>query len=109
MKLFYKIKENTLIAQFAAYNLNKDRCAIVINKTIYLWGITKADFLNDEKYLNHELHHIFQYHQLGLINFLVAYSWESFKKGYYNNKFEVEAREAETKERSAEFILLGNG
>jgi hypothetical protein len=79
---------------------------MVINKTIYLWGISAADFLADNSYLNHELQHIYQYHELGIVRFLFFYLRESLIKGYYNNKFEIEARAAEDLPRKAEFILI---
>ncbi len=62
--------------------------------------------MSDKCYLNHELQHIFQFHQLGTFRFLYSYLKESVLRGYYNNKFEVEARAAETKEPEAEFIFV---
>lgn len=105
MVINYHIKENTFLARISAYNLKKDRCAIVVGSTIYLWGINKQVFLADEAYLNHELQHVFQYHELGIFRFIILYLFESARVGYYNNRFEIEAREAETKERQAEFVL----
>jgi hypothetical protein len=106
MEIKYFIRENTVLGRMAAINLRKSRCAIVVNKTIYLWGIDKATFMRDEKYLNHELQHVYQYWQLGVVRFVFAYTLESLRKGYYMNKFEVEAREAETQPRRAEYILV---
>ena len=89
------IKENAFVAKLAAAKLKSSSVAIVFGKTIYLWGVTKEIFLQDEHWVKHELCHIQQYKQHGFVGFLIKYSWESLKKGYYNNKFEVEARASE--------------
>ena len=49
----------------------------------------------DQRWLKHELVHIEQYKKHGLLKFLTLYLWYSMKYGYYNNPFEVEAREKE--------------
>jgi hypothetical protein len=41
------------------------------------------------------LKHIEQYRRYGIARFIVLYLVESIKKGYYNNRFEIEARKAE--------------
>lgn len=51
--------------------------------------------MRDEKLLKHELCHVQQYRQHGFAGFLEKYLWESIRKGYYNNAFEVVARKAE--------------
>ena len=89
------IKENSWLAKIAAKKLKADSVAMVLGKTIHLYNTSKAGFLNDERWLKHELCHIRQFKQYGYFNFVVRYLWESLKKGYYNNRFEVEAREAE--------------
>ena len=89
------IKENALVARLAAYILHEERVAIVIGKTIYLWNTSTQDFLKNKKWLHHELVHIQQFKQHGFIKFLFLYLLESLKNGYYNNKFEIEAREKE--------------
>ena len=91
----YFIKENSPIAKLAAIKLSAHRMAIVIGRTIHLYNTSKQDFLKDEKWVKHELCHIQQYQQYGLFIFLIKYLWESVKHGYHNNKFEIEAREAE--------------
>jgi hypothetical protein len=45
--------------------------------------------------VEHELEHIRQYRTYGLVSFVILYLIESLKRGYYNNKYEVEARAAE--------------
>ena len=68
---------------------------MVLGQTIHLHNTTKTEFLQDEKWLKHELCHINQFKQHGYILFIVKYLLESMRNGYYNNRFEVEARQAE--------------
>ena len=75
--------------------LRSSNVAMVLGKTIHLFGVSKTDFLQDEKWLKHELCHIKQFKQYGYFNFVVRYLWESLQKGYYNNRFEIQARNAE--------------
>ena len=89
------IKENSWLAKIAAKKLKADSVAMVLGKTIHLHNTTKANFLNDERWLKHELCHIKQFAAHGYFLFVVKYLWESLRKGYYNNRFEVEARNAE--------------
>lgn len=90
-----RIKENSLLARVAAYKLKTKRCAIVINKTIYLHNTTRAEFTANRKWLLHELKHVEQYQRYGVVRFILLYLYETIKNGYRNNKFEVEARVAE--------------
>lgn len=69
--------------------------AIVFGSTIHIWGVTKEEFLQHKKWVKHELKHIEQYRKNGYVGFLVKYLWQSICHGYYNNRFEIEAREAE--------------
>jgi hypothetical protein len=89
------IKENSWIAKIAAQKLNSDKVAIVIGKTIYLFNVSKEIFLKDEKWVKHEMCHMKQFEKYGYFNFIIKYLWQSWKHGYRNNKFEVEARLAE--------------
>jgi hypothetical protein len=93
-KLPYKIKENSWVAKIAARVLKAESVAIVFGNTIHICGCSKTVFLADEKWLKHELCHIQQYKQHGYFMFIVKYLWESLRNGYYNNRFEVEARQA---------------
>jgi hypothetical protein len=90
------IKENSWLAKIAAIKLRSNSVAMVLGKTIHLHNTSKEDFLKDTRWLKHELCHIRQFQQHGYLVFLIKYVWESIRKGYYNNKFEVEARKAET-------------
>lgn len=91
----YKIKEHSLLARIAAWKMKAKQVAIVFGNTIHLHNTSANEFLSNEKWLKHELKHIEQYKQHGFVVFILKYLWESLKKGYYNNRFEVEAREAE--------------
>jgi hypothetical protein len=91
----FNIKENSWLAKIAAKKLRAGSIAMVMGKTIHLHNTTKAEFLKDERWVKHELCHIKQFKDHGYFLFVVKYLWESLRKGYYNNRFEVEARKAE--------------
>jgi hypothetical protein len=86
------IKENSWQAKIAAAKLGSESVAMVFGKTIHLHNVSKQDFIAHKEWLCHELVHVMQYQQYGFMGFLIRYMWESIKKGYHNNKFEVEAR-----------------
>ena len=91
----FSIKENSRLAKVAAKKLRSKSVAMVLGKTIHLHNTTKAEFLKDKRWVKHELCHIKQFKENGYFLFIVKYLWESLRKGYYNNRFEVEARKAE--------------
>lgn len=91
----YIIKENSWLARLAAIKLGTNAVAMVLGKTIHLHNTTKTGFLQHEKWVKHELCHIKQFKEHGYVGFIIKYIWESIRKGYYNNRFEAEAREAE--------------
>lgn len=91
----FRIKENSWLAKIAAKKLHSNSVAMALGKTIHLHNTTKADFLQDERWLKHELCHVKQFQQYGFVQFIMLYLWESVKNGYYNNRFEKEARQAE--------------
>ena len=91
----FNIKENSWLAKLAAKKLGNRSVAMVLGKTIHLHNTTSEEFLHNEKWVKHELCHIKQFKQHGYVCFIVKYLWESMNKGYYNNRFEVEARKAE--------------
>jgi hypothetical protein len=96
--LEFLIKENSWIAKLAAKKLKSENVAIVIGKTIHLYHVSRQDFLNDDKWVKHEMCHIDQFEKHGFLNFIFKYLAESIKHGYYNNKYEIEARDAEETE-----------
>ncbi|GAB3014778.1 hypothetical protein GCM10027051_17940 [Niabella terrae] len=93
---YYSIKEKALIARLAAFKLKSEQVAIVIGHSIYLHGVTRQQFLQNQRWLRHELKHVEQYERLGLIRFIVTYLWQTLKVGYYRCGLECEARAAET-------------
>jgi hypothetical protein len=93
--MIYKVRESSWIARFAAWKLGVKQVAIVIGDTIHLHNTGKEEFLRNRRWLKHELKHIEQFRKHGFVPFVCKYLWESFRVGYYNNKFEKEARDAE--------------
>lgn len=100
-----KIKENALLARMAARALRSRSMAITLGRTIYLWNTDTAAFRADVRWVRHELKHVEQYLRYGYIFFLLWYGWESLIHGYRNNRFEVEAREAEGQPTLLEHFL----
>jgi hypothetical protein len=86
-----RIEENSWIARLAAKRLKRKKLAVVFGNTIFLHNYTKAEFINNPLLLRHELVHVRQYSQYGVIRFLFFYLVEGVKNGYHNNKFEIEA------------------
>ena len=84
-----------MIARIAAWKMNSSQLAIVIGKTIHLHNTSRDEFLNNKRWVYHEIEHIRQYRKHGLIIFILRYLIESARKGYHQNKYEVAAREAE--------------
>lgn len=85
---------NSPLARIARLVLGRaPRVAMVIGKTVHLSGASRAEFLADPEWVAHEEVHLRQVRDLGLARFLVQYLIESARVGYYQNKFEVEARE----------------
>ncbi len=82
-------------AAIAAKVLRVNNVAIVFGNTIHLHNCSKADFLMNKQWVCHELTHVEQYAIHGRYNFLWKYFIEHIKKGYINNKYEVEARSRE--------------
>ena len=102
-----KIKEQSFLARIAAMKLKCNSAAIVFGTTIHLWNVSRKNFLENERWLLHELQHIRQYKKLGYTSFLFQYLSESIRNGYYKNRFEVEARHAEFKKESYnDFVFL---
>ena len=52
------IKENSWIAKLAAKKLQSNHVAIVIGNTIHLHNTTREDFLQNEKWVRHEVCHL---------------------------------------------------
>lgn len=85
---------NSPLARVARLMLGRTpRVAMVLGQTVHLSGATRAEFLADPEWVAHEEVHLRQVRDLGLPRFLYEYLVESARVGYYQNKFEVEARE----------------
>ena len=91
----FTIKENSWLAKLAAKKLGSPNVAMVLGSTIHLYHVSKEEFLQDTKWVKHEQCHIQQFKQHGYIGFIAKYLWESIRRGYYTNRFEVAARAAE--------------
>lgn len=89
------IKENSWVAKLAAGKMRSENVAIVFGNTIHLHGVSRTYFLSRDNWVKHELKHVEQYKRYGYWTFLFKYLAEWVRKGYYNNKFEAEARAAE--------------
>lgn len=90
-----RLHPNSFIARIAAGKLKERSVAITIGRHIYLYGICKDDFLKDKNWICHELAHVEQYAKHGLLRFIFLYLKESIINGYFNNRFEVDARNRE--------------
>lgn len=89
------IHENSWLAALAAFKLRSKRVAITMGNHIFLWNADRKTFLDTESWLKHELCHVRQFRHYGFFTFLWLYLIESVRKGYWENKFEKEARLAE--------------
>lgn len=94
-KITVKLKPDSWVAKLAAYKLKASSVALVIGRTIHLHNASVDSFLNNTPWLLHELKHVEQYEQYGLLKFLWIYLKESLQNGYHANRLEVEARNAE--------------
>lgn len=99
-----RIKEHTLYARLAARKMKSQSLAIVWRNSVHLCNITREQFLLDKRLVLHELEHVRQFRRYGTLRFVVLYLWEGLRKGYHNNRFEVEARDAEKNKRGVSGI-----
>ncbi len=96
-----RIRENSWLAKKAAQTLGFDYIAMVFGHTIHLHNTTLERFFAKPSWVIHELKHVEQYERLGTISFLIHYGLQHFRKGYWENDFETEARASE-----ADYSLL---
>ncbi len=101
-----RIKENSWLAKVAARKLKCSRVALTLGHTIHLHNTTRSEFLRDKDWVCHELKHVTQFRQYGFINFTFRYLAESIRKGYYNNRWEAEARLAEKDLRMLDGVVF---
>ncbi len=91
-----RIKEQSWLARLAARKLGTQTVAITLGRTIHLHNTLRADFLKNKTWVCHELAHVYQFERYGFFTFLFRYFWESLRKGYHYNRWEVEARQQES-------------
>jgi hypothetical protein len=104
----YTIKAHSLRAKIAAWVLREPCLAMVWSNQVLLHGISIESFCVDKKWLRHELKHVEQFQRHGFYTFILLYLWESARKGYLNNKYEQEARQAENDEGIEQRFILRN-
>jgi hypothetical protein len=90
-----RIRTNSGLARLAAWKLGVDSVALTLGNTIHLHNAKAGDFLSNGSWVRHELAHVEQFRKYGFCRFIALYLLESLRKGYHNNRFEVEARQAE--------------
>lgn len=90
-----RVCEQSIIARVAAYKLGASAVALTIGRTIHLHNVGKDHFMADRRWVLHELKHVEQFNRYGFLPFIVMYLAECIRKGYWENRFEVEARAAE--------------
>ena len=100
------VKENSFIARLAASKLRCRQVAIVFGKTIHLHNTSKQEFISNERWVRHEMVHLAQFRRYGKWRFISMYLIESIRNGYWNNRFEIEARKEEI---NASIPLLQTG
>ena len=100
------ISDNAWQARLASRFLKSDNAAIVFGSNIYLWGSSKQAFLDNRRWLLHELQHVLQYQREGFTGFIFKYFINHIRYGYYNNPYEVEARDAEQNEELLKQFVL---
>jgi hypothetical protein len=91
----FRIKENSFFARMAAVKMGVNHIALTLGNTIHLHNTSAERFRSDSRWVKHELKHVEQFRQYGYIWFIVLYTLESMRNGYYHNRFEQEARAAE--------------
>ncbi len=87
--------------------MGSEKMAMVLGTTIHLHNTSVEELLRNRRWLRHELAHIRQFRELGFIRFLWEYLIESMRKGYYHNRFEIEARAAEIDDSYDSWVYVG--
>jgi hypothetical protein len=90
-----KIKENSFRAQVASFNLQSKQLAMVWGSTILLHNTSRAEFLANSRWVNHELRHVWQVRKMGLSVFLLRYLLLSIRYGYKKHPYELDAQRHE--------------
>ena len=88
-----RTRVNSPLARVARAVLGAPQVAMVLGRTVHLSGTSRDEFLADAEWVAHEQVHLRQFREHGVLPFLWKYLLESARVGYFNNRFEVEARE----------------
>lgn len=91
-----RLREQSPLGRLATWGLRAPAAAMVLGRTVHLWGVSRAVFLADARWRRHEACHLLQADRHGCVRFVLRYLWESLRHGYRGNRFEIEARRAET-------------
>ena len=94
-KIRVKIRQHSVIARLACLLIKQKDVALTFHKTIYLSHSSPSRFLKDPQWVAHELAHVRQFMQYGPVRFTFKYLFESLRGGYFNNKWERQARAQE--------------
>lgn len=92
--VYLRLKTDTLVSMIAFRLIRsfRDRAvASTIGKTIHLHAITPEAFVERRAFLRHELQHAIQFNTIKF--FWLKYIWQTIRHGYFNNPYEIEARE----------------
>ena len=106
MLMVVKVREHSWVARLAAKKLRAKRVAMVLGNTIHLFNATKEELLENKAWLRHELVHVNQFAHYGYFPFMFYYLLESIKKGYYKNRFEIEARSKENDDSLLKNVII---
>jgi hypothetical protein len=88
-----RVKENCLIPKVIGF-FKHDTYAMTIGHTIYI-SCDYKKFVENKRWMTHELQHVRQYEKYKLIGFMSRYIWYSIKYGYNKNPLELEAFQKE--------------
>jgi hypothetical protein len=101
-----RIREKSWLARIASWKLGEKQVAMVMGRTVHLANTTREEFLEDKTWVCHEIIHLLQYRQYGLIGFWWRYLWDYVRYGYHQIRFEKEARAGEKDERFLERVIF---
>lgn len=90
-----RFRPKSNVARIAAWVMRSSSCALVLGRTIHLYGADISELTANRAWMNHELVHVAQYQRYGFVPFIFRYVWYSIRFGYNQNPFEIEARAAE--------------
>lgn len=90
-----RFRPKSNVARIAAWVMRSSSCALVLGRTIHLYGADISELIANKAWIKHELAHVAQYRRYGFLPFIFRYVWYSIRFGYGLNPLEIEARAAE--------------